>query len=64
MESGKKMFLNRFIKQGNLGEGTYGVVYKCFDNKEKDIKALKQIKLEATEDEGIPSTTIREIAIL
>jgi cyclin-dependent kinase len=45
-----------------LGEGTYGVVYKAKD-RAGDIYALKTIRLEA-EDEGIPSTTIREISLL
>ena len=56
---------NKYEKQGKLGEGTYGVVYKAMDKKTKRIVALKKVKLDlAEEDEGIPSTTIREIAIL
>ena len=42
--------------------GTYGVVYKAKD-RVGDIYALKTIRLEA-EEEGIPSTTIREISLL
>lgn len=44
-------------------EGTYGVVYKCKNRKTNEIVALKKIRLE-NEDEGIPSTAIREISIL
>lgn len=47
-----------------LGEGTYGVVYRCLNKITKQTIALKKLKLEIGEDEGIPSTTIREIAIL
>jgi cyclin-dependent kinase 1 len=47
----------------NLGEGTYGVVYKARDIKTNEIVALKRIRLEV-EDEGIPSTALREISIL
>jgi len=46
-----------------LGEGAYGKVYKAKDNKTGDIYALKKIRFQS-EDEGIPCTAIREIAIL
>ena len=46
-----------------VGEGTYGVVYKCLIKGTDDLVALKKIRLE-NEDEGIPSTSIREISIL
>eukprot|EP00759_Apiculatamorpha_spiralis_P028501 PhF_6_TR31110/c0_g1_i1/m.45517 len=53
----------RFKKIEKLGEGTYGVVYKCEDLQEGVIVALKRVRLEA-EDNGVPSTAIREIALL
>ncbi|KAH6902581.1 kinase-like domain-containing protein [Coprinopsis sp. MPI-PUGE-AT-0042] len=43
--------------------GTYGVVYKARDTNTNQIVALKKIRLEA-EDEGVPSTAIREISLL
>lgn len=43
--------------------GTYGVVYKARDVATNQIVALKKIRLEA-EDEGVPSTAIREISLL
>jgi cyclin-dependent kinase len=43
--------------------GTYGVVYKARDVGSNQIVALKKIRLEA-EDEGVPSTAIREISLL
>jgi len=49
--------------QANLGEGTYGVVYKARDKQTDEIVALKRIRLEV-EDEGIPSTALREISLL
>ena len=50
-------------KNGTMGEGTYGVVYKARDKERDEIVALKRIRLEI-EDEGIPSTTLREISVL
>lgn len=43
--------------------GTYGVVYKGKDNRTGKIVAMKKIRLES-EDEGVPSTAIREISLL
>lgn len=44
--------------------GTYGVVYKAYDLRHANrLVALKKIRLEA-EDEGVPSTAIREISLL
>lgn len=46
-----------------LGEGTYGVVRKAINKETDEAVALKNIRLES-EDEGIPCTAIREIALL
>jgi len=58
-----KSKLDKYEKLDKLGEGTYGVVYKARDKTTKELYALKKIRLES-EDEGIPSTAIREIALL
>ena len=55
--------MERYQKLEKIGEGTYGVVYKAKDRVTGQIIALKRIRLEA-EDEGIPSTAIREISLL
>jgi len=54
--------MERYQKMEKIGEGTYGVVYKAKDRVTGEIIALKKIRLEA-EDEGIPSTAIREISL-
>jgi len=55
--------LDRYLKMEKVGEGTYGVVYKAKDLVTGDIVAMKKIRLDA-EDEGVPSTAIREISLL
>nr|POE64899.1 cyclin-dependent kinase 1 [Quercus suber] len=57
--------MENYQKMEKVGEGTYGVVYKARDLTTPDqrIVALKKIRLEA-EDEGVPSTAIREISLL
>mmetsp|Transcript_27710 Transcript_27710/g.73192 ORF Transcript_27710/g.73192 Transcript_27710/m.73192 type:complete len:328 (-) Transcript_27710:153-1136(-) len=46
-----------------LGEGTYGKVYKARSQRTGQFCAMKKMKLDA-EEEGVPSTAIREIALL
>jgi cyclin-dependent kinase 2 len=53
----------RFQKIEKVGEGTYGVVYKAKEKNTGDLVALKKIRLD-TENEGVPSTAIREISLL
>jgi cyclin-dependent kinase len=55
--------LEKYQKLEKIGEGTYGVVYKARDKLSGRTIALKKIRLEH-EDEGVPSTAIREISVL
>ncbi|XP_043482217.1 cyclin-dependent kinase 1 [Leptopilina heterotoma] len=55
--------MENFLKIEKIGEGTYGVVYKGKHKKTGEIVAMKKIRLES-DDEGIPSTAIREISLL
>ncbi|CAH2048833.1 unnamed protein product, partial [Iphiclides podalirius] len=46
-----------------IGEGTYGQVYKARDKNTSQLVALKKVRLE-NEKEGFPITAVREIKIL
>jgi cyclin-dependent kinase len=52
----------KFSKIEKLGEGTYGVVYKAREKSSNVVFALKRMNI-PNEEEGVPATTIREIAL-
>jgi serine/threonine protein kinase len=52
-----------YNKLREIGQGSYGIVYKAQNTSNKNIVALKRIKLTSPE-EGIPASAIREIALL
>ena len=55
--------LDKYQKLEKLGEGTYGIVYKAQNLETGEYVAIKKIRLEK-EDDGVPSTAIREISLL
>ena len=55
--------LEKYQKKEKLGEGTYGVVYRAVNTATGEVVAIKKIRLEK-EDDGVPSTAIREISLL
>ncbi|KAJ5462629.1 hypothetical protein N7475_007573 [Penicillium sp. IBT 31633x] len=56
--------MENYQKIEKAGEGAYGVVYRARElNHPNRIVALKKVRLDC-EDEGIPSTAIREISLL
>jgi cyclin-dependent kinase len=55
--------MDKYRKVEKLGEGTYGIVYKAQHKETGDIVALKRIRLDE-EEEGLPSTAVREISLL
>lgn len=46
-----------------LGEGTYGKVYKAIQRRTQRAVAMKRMPMD-TDEEGLPSTFLREIALL
>mmetsp|Transcript_864 Transcript_864/g.1352 ORF Transcript_864/g.1352 Transcript_864/m.1352 type:complete len:382 (-) Transcript_864:46-1191(-) len=55
---------NDFKKIDNIGEGTYGKVFKAKDLSSKEVVALKLIKTKKAESDGMPTTALREIQLL
>ena len=55
--------LSDYVKIEKIGEGTYGVVYKGKNKITNQLVALKKIRLE-NDEEGVPSTALREISLL
>lgn len=53
----------RYLLERTIGAGTYGKVYKAYDNQQSRIVAVKEIKLDS-EEVGMPSTALREISLL
>jgi len=52
-----------FERIGQVGEGTYGKVYKAKNTLTGELVALKKIRMEAEKD-GFPITAMREIKLL
>ncbi|KAL3204470.1 hypothetical protein MRX96_011479 [Rhipicephalus microplus] len=55
--------MKNYILMEKIGEGTYGVVYKAKCKATNKIVAIKKIRVEGG-GEGVPATTIREVALL
>lgn len=55
----------RYEETAVLGHGAYGTVYKARDcHNDGTFVALKKIRIQTSSEEGIPISTIREIAML
>jgi len=60
----KRNFKSQYEIGDVLGEGTYGKVLKARCRLTGEVRAMKQMKLGSHSEEGVPSTAIREVAIL
>lgn len=56
--------VERFERQEQVGEGTYGQVYRAVDGETHELVALKKVRMDHEKKEGFPITAIREIKIL
>lgn len=54
----------RFQVLDKLGEGSYGKVYKVMDTVRGHLIALKKVKFHGERHQGIPQSSLRELAIL
>uniref|UniRef100_A0A7N0UUJ9 Protein kinase domain-containing protein n=1 Tax=Kalanchoe fedtschenkoi TaxID=63787 RepID=A0A7N0UUJ9_KALFE len=63
MEEPTLSAMEAFEKLEKVGEGTYGKVYRAREKATGKIVALKKTRLHE-DDEGVPSTTLREISLL
>ena len=55
--------MQKYEKLEKIGEGTYGTVFKAKNRETGVIVALKQVRLD-NDDEGVPSSALREICLL
>lgn len=55
---------SRYVKERQVGEGTYGKVYKGIDTVTGQDVAIKKMKLAANMEEGVNSSALREIKVL
>jgi len=63
IEEMARRFEAKYEVREMLGEGTYGQVYKATCTCTDTFVAMKKMKLDL-EEEGVPSTAIREVALL
>lgn len=54
--------MDRYSRLDKLGEGTYATVFKAKSKANGEVVAMKEIRL--NEEEGAPSTAIREISLM
>ncbi|XP_041752308.1 cyclin-dependent-like kinase 5 isoform X2 [Coregonus clupeaformis] len=55
--------MQKYEKLEKIGEGTYGTVFKAKHRETHEIVALKRVRLD-DDDEGVPSSALREICLL
>ena len=55
--------MDKYEKIGKIGEGSYGVVFKCLNKETKQLVAIKKF-VESEDDPLIKKIAMREIRML
>ncbi|XP_022650679.1 cyclin-dependent-like kinase 5 [Varroa jacobsoni] len=55
--------MQKYERLEKIGEGTYGTVFKAKNKETQEIVALKRVRLD-DDDEGVPSSALREVCLL
>jgi serine/threonine protein kinase len=55
--------MDKYIKEGEVGEGTYGVVFRAKVKATGETVAIKRIRISGS-GEGVDFTALREIKML
>ena len=63
LNGGAITYNKKYEKLEELGQGTFGVVYLAKNKFTEELVALKKIRKQQEED-GVPSSALREIALL
>jgi serine/threonine protein kinase len=61
-DGGNNLLNNRYERKERLGDGSYGVVYKCWDRQTETTVAIKKWK-DSDKDELIRKMAKQEIAV-
>lgn len=56
--------MQKYSKLDLIGEGAYGIVWKCKHMDTNELVAIKKFKESEEDDENVKKTTNREIRIL
>ena len=56
--------VDKYKKENRIGEGTYGIVYRASQKSTLKQFALKKIRLDPQDNEGLPISSLREISLL
>ncbi|KAL8845862.1 MAG: hypothetical protein Q9221_009005 [Calogaya cf. arnoldii] len=65
LSTGACASIQNYERLNQLGEGTYGVVFRAKEHRSSKIVALKQVRIPPEDGQnGVPITALREISIL
>lgn len=56
--------MERYIVNGRIGEGAHGIVLRGIDKSSMKVVAMKRIALKNINEQGLPSSAVRELLAL